>query len=121
MSNNDKILGDETRIKVILRNLIHNAVIFFDINKRTPFVKIMLRHNNNNLELSVIDNGQGISRNVLDRVFDMFFRANDNSIGSGLGLYVVKETLQKIDATVDVVSEEGKGSTFKIILPLENN
>ncbi|SMD32404.1 Two component regulator propeller [Reichenbachiella faecimaris] len=116
-SMDGKILGDETRLKVILRNLIHNAVVFSDTNKPTPIVKVMLRQNNRNIELSVIDNGQGIPKNVIDRVFDMFFRANDHSIGSGLGLYVVKETTQKLNATIEVKSEEGKGSSFKIILP----
>ena len=116
-SDNGKILGDETRLKVILRNLIHNAVVFSDTSKPTPMVKVMLRQNNRTIEVSVIDNGQGIPKNVIDRVFDMFFRANDHSIGSGLGLYVAKETSQKLNATIEVQSEEGKGSSFKVILP----
>lgn len=119
-SSDDKILADETRIKVILRNLIHNAVIFSDASKPTPVVKVVLRQSNRNIELSVVDNGQGIPKNAIDRVFDMFFRANDHSIGSGLGLYVVKETSQKLNASIEVESEEGKGSSFKIILPVES-
>ena len=116
-ANEDTVLTDETRLKVILRNLIHNAVIFSDANKPAPIVKVVLRHTNRNIELSVVDNGQGIPKNVNNRIFDMFFRANDHSIGSGLGLYVVKETAQKLNGTIHVQSDEGKGSSFKIMLP----
>lgn len=117
LSSDDKITADETRLKVILRNLIHNAVVFSDAEKPTPVVKVVLRQNTKNIELSVVDNGLGIPRNVIDRIFDMFFRASELSIGSGLGLYVVRETTQKLNATIKVESQEGKGSTFKITLP----
>ncbi|WP_422359498.1 two-component regulator propeller domain-containing protein [Reichenbachiella sp.] len=116
-SSNQKILSDETRLKVILRNLLHNAVVFSDSRKPNPMVKVIMRQNNQHIELSVVDNGLGIPKNVLDNIFDMFFRANDHSVGSGLGLYVVKETSQKLNATINVESEEGKGSSFKITLP----
>lgn len=117
LNEEDRLTGDETRIRVILRNLMHNAVIFADLNKSTPLVKILLQQSGRHVELSVSDNGLGIPKPAIDRIFDMFFRANDNSIGSGLGLYVVQETAQKLNAEIEVVSEEGKGSTFTISIP----
>lgn len=117
VNDEDKLTGDETRIKVILRNLMHNAVIFSDPNKSAPLVKVLLHQSGRYIELSVSDNGQGIPKMAIDRIFDMFFRANDNSIGSGLGLYVVQETVQKLNAEIEVVSEEGKGSTFTVSIP----
>ncbi|MEO9966700.1 MAG: two-component regulator propeller domain-containing protein [Reichenbachiella sp.] len=113
----ESVTGDETRIKVILRNLMHNAIIFADPKKPDPTVKIELSQTDRFVTLSVSDNGLGIPKFAIERIFDMFFRANDNSIGSGLGLYVVQETAQKLDALVEVKSEEGKGSTFTINIP----
>ncbi|WP_456461799.1 sensor histidine kinase [Reichenbachiella sp.] len=118
-SSDQKIISDETRLKVILRNLIHNAVVFSDNQKPNPMVKVIMRQNSRNIELSVADNGLGIPKKALDNIFDMFFRANDHSVGSGLGLYVVKETSRKLNATIKVESEEWKGSSFKLTLPNE--
>ena len=117
IDEDQNIVSDETRVKVILRNLLHNAVVFSDPGKKTSEIKIGFSQTNKHIEIAIIDNGLGIARNVRDRIFDMFYRANDHSVGSGLGLYVVKETAQKLNASIEVHSEEGRGSTFKLVLP----
>jgi len=63
------------------------------------------------------DNGIGIGEEHLHRIFDMFYRANHNAKGSGLGLFIFKETLTKLNGTVRVKSREGEGTTFSIQLP----
>lgn len=70
--------------------------------------------------LKVEDNGQGISPEYHQRVFDMFYRANEQSKGSGLGLYIVKETLDKLSGSIHLESAPGVGSTFTVRLPYNN-
>lgn len=67
--------------------------------------------------LFVLDNGIGIAPMHVNNIFKMFYRADEKSRGSGLGLYIVKETVEKIKGTISVVSEYGKGSTFTVIIP----
>jgi signal transduction histidine kinase len=67
--------------------------------------------------LKIEDNGQGIASEYHSRIFEMFYRANEQSKGSGLGLYIVKEALMKLSGTIDLESAPGIGSTFTIKLP----
>ena len=62
------------------------------------------------------DNGRGISNENVPKIFDMFYRASDDTDGTGLGLYIVKEALNKIKGIIFVDSELGKGSKFRIVL-----
>jgi signal transduction histidine kinase len=63
------------------------------------------------------DNGIGISDDYINKIFDMFFRATDRSEGAGLGLYIVKETIDKLHGDIIVESTMGEGTTFKINVP----
>ena len=65
----------------------------------------------------VKDNGQGIAEKHLDKIFNMFYRASEGGGGSGLGLYIVKETVDKLNGKIQVLSELGKGTSFSIVLP----
>jgi signal transduction histidine kinase len=69
------------------------------------------------VELLAIDNGIGISEENVSRIFEMFFRATSLSTGSGLGLYIVKETIEKLGGTIEVNAALGQGTSFKMILP----
>lgn len=99
----------------ILQNLIENAIKYS--GKESPFVKITIQQENQNLVLCVEDNGQGIDAAYQPKIFDMFYRATATSTGSGLGLYILKKSLLKLQGTIEVKSEAGKGSTFTIRLP----
>jgi len=112
------ILCDETRLRIILNNLLTNAVKFqrFGIEPE-PFVHIRYRLVNGNHQITVRDNGQGISADLQHKIFDMFFRANVSADGSGLGLYILKQTVAKLNGEVSLVSEEGMGSKFIISIP----
>ena len=63
------------------------------------------------------DNGIGIQEEHLDHIYDMFYRANENSKGSGLGLYIVKETVEAMNGKVNVKSDLSTGTTFTVELP----
>ena len=69
------------------------------------------------VKITVEDNGQGIHDSQIDKIFDIFYRGNESSKGSGLCLYLVKEIVQKLNGSVEVKSHIGKGSIFSIILP----
>jgi len=108
--------SDETRLKIIFNNLISNAIKFHR-SDHSPFIKISASEFPEYFEFKVEDNGTGISPKLKDKIFDMFFRATETVQGSGLGLYILKETLTRLNGTVSVESVLGKGTTFIVTLP----
>lgn len=109
---------DRARLKMVLNNLISNAIKYSD-KQRESFVVIQATVNGSECDLSVRDNGIGIKPEHHARIFDMFYQAHDKAHGSGLGLYIVKETLQRLKGRITFQSEYGKGSTFTIHVPLK--
>jgi len=118
IDDNLKIKTDESRLRVILNNLIGNAFKYQDFTKSQPFLKIETNKRESRLLLRIEDNGIGIRQEHQTRIFDMFYRANDSSAGSGLGLYIAKETAEKLECTITFESEYGKGSVFTVSMPL---
>ena len=110
-------ITDPGRLKVVLNNLIANAIKYHDLTKEDPYIRLKAFANGKSNEISVSDNGQGIPREHMNHIFNMFYRASENSEGSGLGLYIVKETLTKLSGTIHVESEYQKGSVFRVELP----
>ncbi len=113
----EKIISDDFRIKVILSNLISNAIKYHHVMQDTPFVKISVVANETSFMIIVQDNGIGIKATYIDKIFDMFTRATYQADGSGLGLYIVKKSLEKLKANISVVSNEGQGTTFEVLIP----
>src|SRR5690606_37910917 len=109
------LLSDRIRITVILSNLIGNAIKYHDLTKKHPFIEIGYRPGES--ILYIIDNGSGIDTPHQDKIFNMFYRASEASKGSGLGLFITKETITRLGGTISVESALGKGSTFQIHLP----
>ena len=108
---------DARRLWIILNNLVSNAIRYhFPLRKRS-FVRIKAVVEQQQLTLTVEDNGIGIQPEHLDKIFDMFYRATDRKVGSGLGLYLVKETTDRLEGKVDVASVYEKGTTFTVRLP----
>ncbi len=114
------LMADANRLKVVLTNLISNSIRYADFNKKNPFIKIEATQTEDKTKILVSDNGQGIAKEHHDKIFDMFYRASENSKGSGLGLYIVMETLTRMGGSIETTSEHGSGSTFAIILPNQN-
>lgn len=108
---------DKTRLKVILNNLISNAVKYQNKKEPNPFVSIDAVVTNSKVEITIADNGIGITPQYQEKIFDMFYRATTQCSGSGLGLYILKETLNKINGKISVISTPNVGTTFKVEIP----
>jgi PAS domain S-box-containing protein len=109
--------SDPQRIVLILNNLIANSIRYSNPYQAHPFVNISLESIDRGVRFTIEDNGIGIGQEHQARVFDMFYRATDRKQGSGLGLYIVKEAVQKLGGTLSLSSAVGKGTTFVIDLP----
>lgn len=108
---------DPNRLKIVLSNLISNSVRYHDSRKEVRFIRLRHQENGNVFYLRVEDNGQGINPEYQTKIFDMFFRANEHSSGSGLGLYIVKETIANLSGSIHLDSSPQVGSTFTVRLP----
>lgn len=111
------ILTDISRLKVVITNLLSNAYKYHFFDQPDPFIIVSAVKRSENAIITVKDNGLGISPEHHSRIFEMFYRASENSEGSGLGLYIVKETLEKLRGSISVQSAEGTGSEFIVTLP----
>lgn len=112
----DTFKSDYNQIKIILNNLMSNAVKYHNLNQPNPYIKVTFRRTRGIVEISIEDNGQGIAQESIPRIFDMFYRASPTTDGTGLGLYIVQEALVKINGIITVESELGRGSMFKVVL-----
>lgn len=112
-----KIRTDSQRLRPILNNLLSNAIRYRDLQKDEQFVTIQAELIHDGVKIEVSDNGIGIPKKHQKDIFKMFFRASKQSEGSGIGLYIVKETVEKLYGTVTLFSTEGIGTTFSIFLP----
>ncbi|WNJ18565.1 PAS domain S-box protein [Pontibacter sp. G13] len=102
----------------ILQNLLVNAINYRNRSSEQSFVSIQMRVEKDRLKIDVHDNGTGIPDRMKAKVFDMFFRGTNESKGSGLGLYIVKRAVDKLQGWVEMESEEGKGTQFHMTFPL---
>lgn len=112
------ITGDEDRLRVVLSNLISNAIVYRnDQTESHPFVGVKGWQEKGQWVLQLSDNGRGISEEHLSHIFEMFYRAHQESKGSGLGLYIVKETLDRLKGTITCQSTYGVGTQFSMVVP----
>lgn len=112
-----EMYSDPMRIKSILSNLISNAIKFSDISKSNPFISIEVSTHNTDIIIRVSDNGMGINKNSIPKVFDMFYRGHKSSEGAGIGLYIVNETVHKLNGKISLTSVEHNGTEIEIVLP----
>lgn len=114
---NAPLFTDSYRLSVIINNLVSNAIKYRDVNKTQSEIQIEASVSDAQLSVVFRDNGIGISDDYISKIFDMFFRATDRSEGAGLGLYIVKETVEKLLGNIEVESSMGEGTLFKISIP----
>jgi signal transduction histidine kinase len=119
--SNGSFISDEKRIQIILNNLLSNAIKYSDQNKSSKTLAIDVGQLNEGVRIVVEDNGIGISDEFKDRVFKMFYRASEKSYGSGLGLYIVQETVKKLGGSIRMESAEGLYTRFIIDLPNQSS
>lgn len=113
---------DELLLTEICTNLISNAIKYTPADGK---ITIDVTRNDESVVLAVTDTGYGIPKHLQQRVFSKFFRApnilHEEAVGTGLGLYLVKEMIISIGGTITFKSRENSGSTFTVILPLNAN
>lgn len=108
---------DEIRLRTILRNLISNSFKYKrpDLDQHQISLKVKVESTHAAVQLR--DNGAGIEWSLKDRVWDMFFRASTQSTGSGLGLYVVRSMVEKLQGNISFESTPNDGTTFLLAIP----
>jgi len=114
------IISDKARLNALLKNIIGNAVKYRRTNIDNSFVKFVMKHQRNNIVMEVSDNGMGIAEKSISKIFDMFYRGTSSSMGTGLGLYITKEILNKLGGRVAVESKLNEGTKMTITLPILN-
>lgn len=114
----DKIVSDKRRIKIILNNLLTNAFRYNNPDAKHPFVALRVEQNNSGtVDISVEDNGIGIEEEQKDKVFEMFYRGTEKTQGSGLGLFIVKESVNKLGGEIILNTRVARGTCFTIKIP----
>lgn len=109
--------SDLWRIKEIFRNLISNAIKYRNQRIDSPFISIKIDVTFESAKIIFEDNGIGIDKDNLSSIYEMFYRASELSDGSGLGLYIVKNAIDKLGGTIETASKLNVGTTFTIVLP----
>lgn len=123
------VMGDSSKFLQVLVNIIHNARDALEekgggiIEITTDNIQSSNGTNNgekedNLLEVRIIDNGHGISKEIIDKIFDAFFTTRPIGKGTGLGLSICYSVISEMKGSIEVQSEVGEGSTFIIKIPL---
>jgi len=111
-----KLTTSPSLLQVAFQNVIENA-IHFRRSEEDSWIKVSVRENKDRVDVLFQDNGIGIDGIHQPRIFDLYYRGTDRSKGNGLGLYLTKKSLQKINGDITVTSSLGKGSTFTVSIP----
>jgi len=115
INQDQPFFSDRWRLKVILNNIISNAIRYR--NGRDPVIKVNVDITEHAASVAIEDNGKGIEKDHLPNIYKMFYRATDDGAGSGLGLYIVKEAIEKLNGQINIESELGKGTTVTLQIP----
>ncbi len=111
------VISNEFLLGVALFNLIENAIDFS--SPADAYVKVTSQEVDNEVSIGVEDNGHGIRPELVDRIFEMYYRASDYSRGNGLGLYVTRRAVEKLNGRIVVSTQLGKGSLFQVLIPVQ--
>jgi len=109
--------SDQWRISEIFRNLISNAIKYRQHLTDSSEINIRVHVDHLRADISFADNGIGIDESNLTKIFEMFYRATEQSDGSGIGLYIVKNAVDKLGGQITVSSRVGEGTRFNLLLP----
>lgn len=108
---------DPIRLQAIFTNILSNSIKYIDRTKEQSRIDIRVTVGTDHCEIEIEDNGIGMDALHLPKIFDKYYRVNPDSDGTGLGLHIVKDTLERLGGQVRVSSAPGVGSTFSISIP----
>jgi hypothetical protein len=117
IDDNINFFGNPVKLQSIFQNLIENAIKYRKPSNHQNIIIFTIHEARNSIIVKIGDNGKGIKKDMLPKVFDKAFQVNHNDHGHGLGLYLVKKNLNEMGAYINVESREGEGTTFTIELP----
>lgn len=103
-------------VNTIIQNLVENSIKYARVDAE-PEVSITVNNNSEKVFIKVVDNGIGIDKASQKKIFDMFYRASPIAEGSGLGLYILKRAVERLNGSIELYSVQGEGSEFSIVLP----
>jgi signal transduction histidine kinase len=109
--------GDLFRLQILFNNIISNAIKYQNVYAENHYLRLCINLSPTQAELTFTDNGIGIKEEHIARIFDMFYRATEHTDGSGLGLYIVKQTVEKMKGRISLKSQYGKMTQFIVVLP----
>ncbi|MEM8965334.1 MAG: ATP-binding protein [Bacteroidota bacterium] len=112
-----RFTSSEKLFRSIFQNLVENSIKYHRYRNNTPYIKINAKPWRGGIDIMVKDNGAGMNKAVLDRAFDMFYRGNHTSSGSGLGLFIVKSNIEKLGGELKIKSKPNQGTEVKLYLP----
>jgi len=117
VEKNLEIASDRVILSSIIQNLVSNGIKYRMTQTESSYVKVEAERKNKGLQIKVSDNGQGIFEEWKDKVFEVFTRATAHGSGYGIGLYIVRNSVELLGGTIHLESELRVGSTFTISLP----
>ena len=109
--------SDKNLFHSIVQNLVENPIKYRDKNKENSFLDIEVLVNEKETKFSFKDNGPGITEELKEKIFDMFFKVNPSSDGTGLGLYIVKTSVEKLGGKITLQTGSGRGCLFNVVFP----
>ncbi len=116
IENKKTLHTDKKLFNLILNNLMDNAIKYRDVSKNS-FVAVTIKDYMHGVHIYVEDNGTGFTGATRDNIFNMFNKGNYNSEGNGLGLYVVKNAVERLGGFIELSCEPGSNTLFTIFLP----
>ena len=109
--------SDDVPVKLILNNLLSNAFKYQDKKNKNKSVDVIVKVQNSLATIYVKDSGIGILGTHIGEIFNLFYRANFQEVGSGFGLYNVKSAILKLNGQIEVTSVLHQGTTFRVTIP----
>lgn len=112
------ILADKRQIQEVLFNIIRNAAQAMERDKKDGWISLSGSLSNGSAIIRIADNGSGIPADKLGQIFNPFFTTKEPGKGTGLGLFIVRQVIERNKGTITVESQEGVGTTFTLTFPL---
>ena len=112
-----KFYADPKLLQNVFHNLLDNSIRYRKPENQKSEVELKVYQQNGHTIFKLKDNGVGIPEDQQEKVFNLFYKANLNSSGSGLGLYIAKESVEKMNGVMEMESRQGEGTSITVVIP----